>query len=150
MDFVGRLKNHNNIKLLGLDIGRKKIGIAIWSTKIATPLKIIKRTNIRNDIESINKIADEFGIADLVVGIPLHNGIVQQSASYITQFANLLQGNKRIYFQDESFSSCEAIESLKRLDITRKKRDQIDDAVAACVILDDFMNMIDKITNESP
>ena len=134
-----KFRDNKKLKLLGLDIGRKKIGIALWTMTISTPLKVLKRMSTEDDVISINRIADEFSVQDLIIGVPIHNDIIPKSANYIIDVAKKLNDHKTVYFQDESFSSCEAIESLKKLDITRKKRDQIDDAVAACVILDSFI-----------
>lgn len=136
----------SNIKILGLDYGEKKIGIATCSlnTMIALPYKVITRKSTKYDVEELKKIIDKFDIKIVVIGIPIFENQLTSICKKVINFAEILRLHFQLtlYFQDESFSSCMATEKLQDLDITRKKKDSIDDAVAASIILQNFLHTV--------
>ena len=69
-----KLKINKNSRLIGLDLGSKRIGVSISDEKrlIATPLKTINILNQSNFIFELNKIINENGIEGIIVGDPLN------------------------------------------------------------------------------
>lgn len=143
-----RLKKNNNMKIIGLDIGKRNIGIATghFSINIALPYKVIRSTSLIKNTENILGICKINSITDIVIGIPLQHHIYANLAKYIINLARALATTKliHIYFQDESFSSCIANELLKETGLNRRKRGKFDDAVAATIILNNFFERVNR------
>ena len=132
----------NDKKILSVDLGKKKVGLAISDTKhtITTPIKNILRNKLFH--ENIKKIILEYNVGAILVGLPLNN---DKSLNKISQFIvdisknmdlYLIENkiNLPIYFWDENFSSFEA-ETLVRDFYKGKKIDKF----AAKIFLDDFI-----------
>ena len=132
----------NNKKILSVDLGKKKVGLAISNTKhtITTPIKNILRNKLFH--ENIQKIILEYSVGAILVGLPLNN---DKSLNKISQFIvdisknmdlYLIENkiNLPIYFWDENLSSFEA-ETLVRNFYKGKKIDKF----AAKIFLDDFI-----------
>ena len=132
----------NDKKILSVDLGKKKVGLAISNTKhtITTPIKNIQRNKLFH--ENIKKIILEYNVGAILVGLPLNS---DKSLNKISQFIvdisknmdlYLIENkiNLPIYFWDENFSSFEA-ETLVR-DIYKGKKI---DKFAAKIFLDDFI-----------
>ena len=132
----------NDKKILSVDLGKKKVGLAISNTKhtITTPIKNILRNKLFH--ENIQKIILEYNVGAVLVGLPLNS---DKSLNKISQFIvdisknmdlYLIENkiNLPIYFWDESFSSFEA-EILVRDFYKGKKIDKF----AAKIFLDDFI-----------
>ena len=132
----------NDKKILSIDLGKKKVGLAISDTKhtITTPMKNILRNKFFH--ESIQKIILEYNVGAILVGLPLNN---DKSLNKISQFIVDISKNMDLYlienkinlpifFWDENFSSFEA-ETLVRDFYKGKKIDKF----AAKIFLDDFI-----------
>ena len=132
----------NDKKILSLDLGKKKVGLAISNTKhtITTPIKNMLRNKLFH--ENIKKIILEYNVGAILVGLPLNN---DKSLNKISQFIvdisknmdlYLIENkiNLPIYFWDENLSSFEA-ETLVRNFYKGKKIDKF----AAKIFLDDFI-----------
>ncbi|MBS91489.1 MAG: Holliday junction resolvase RuvX [Rickettsiales bacterium] len=134
-------------KLICLDIGKKRTGIAIsdQNHKISLPLKVIKK-----DMEFYAKILEilkEFSIGGIIVGIPLNSdekiNKMSQTIDDITKNINqfLLENNVDlpIFFWDESYTSLEAEHLTKNFFKSSKDQKKHIDKFAAKIILDDFL-----------
>ena len=132
----------NDKKILSVDLGKKKVGLAISNAKhtITTPIKNILRNKLFH--ENLQKIIFEYNVGAILVGLPLNN---DKSLNKISQFIvdisknidlYLIENkiNLPIYFWDENFSSFEA-ETLVRDFYKGKKIDKF----AAKIFLDDFI-----------
>ena len=132
----------NDKKILSVDLGKKKVGLAISDTKhtITTPIKNILRNKLFH--ENIKKIILEYDVGAILVGLPLNN---DKSLNKISQFIVDISKNMDLYlienninlpifFWDENFSSFEA-ETLVRDFYKGKKIDKF----AAKIFLDDFI-----------
>ena len=100
----------NNSRLLGIDPGKKNIGFAICdeNKKVATPLKIIKKSNLEILIKEINEIIKENHIKGIIVGNPINmDGTSGKSSQSANDFANNLSKNITIPITmwDERLSS---------------------------------------------
>ena len=139
-------------RVLGLDVGDKRIGIAISDElRITTRgLLTLDRTNIKNDIQKISDIASENECSAVILGLPLNvSGEDSKQTEKIRMFAVKLE-NKflsfpkeeriEIYFQDERFSTQIAEQLLDEIGVKKPKKRKIIDQEAACVILEDWLS----------
>lgn len=124
--------------ILGIDYGIKKIGISIsdMDSKIPQPYKVIRESVGEKAVEKICKIAYDLKIKTLVVGIS-----EGRSADSAKAFANQL-GRKNKYFniilQDETLSTYDAKRYSFEAGLGKKKRKNMEDAYAACIILENY------------
>lgn len=135
-------------RFLGLDIGKRRIGVAISdiSNILAVPLKTLtvdKYEGFDDEelIESIIDIINEFSITDLVVGLPLSlQGEVGENAEEIKEFAkriieDVTERKINLRFVDERFSTVIAHNQLHQVGKQPSRERKIVDQVAAVIIL---------------
>jgi len=127
-------------RLMALDLGTKTIGVAVCDggLSIATPLTTIRRTKFTQDVEQLLKIASDYSIAGIVIGLPLNmDGSEGPRAQSTRAFVrNLLRhSDLPVAFQDERLSTVAAEEAMIAADIRKAKRRENIDAAAAQVIL---------------
>lgn len=134
-------------RLLALDIGKKTIGLALYSPKtdVITPVETIKRTKIHNDINTLKYIIREFGVQELVIGYPLEiDGNEGRRCQATRAFVREMeQGGIALpyHYQDERHSTQIAEEAMiEATDASRQKRRAIGDAIAAQVILENYIS----------
>jgi putative Holliday junction resolvase len=128
------------MRLLGLDVGRKTIGLALSDSRrvIATPIETLRRRNFRADTSRLIALIDERAVGGLVIGLPLTlaggDGPRTQS---VRQFArNLLAlRDVPVAFWDERLSTAAVTREMIAHDLTRRRRAEIVDRVAAAYIL---------------
>lgn len=131
------------MKLIALDVGTKRIGVAKADTnvKIAVPHGVVL-AGTGQEFAEIARIAREYGTTFFVIGLPRNNsGLETAQSAYVKNFARQLTQvvpHAKVRFQDESLTSVEAETRLgpKRL---RKNKGDID-AEAATIILQDFLD----------
>ncbi|MCI5049433.1 MAG: Holliday junction resolvase RuvX [Rickettsiales bacterium] len=138
-------------RLLGLDHGSKTIGIALSDAErqIATPLETIKKTKFSQDIERLNSLIAEHSIAGLIVGYPLNmDGSEGPRCQSVRAFVRNLEEHTPlpILLSDERLSSFAADEAMLEADLSREKRAQHIDKVAASVIL---QGVLDRMRESS-
>ncbi len=132
--------------LLGLDLGTKTIGIAIAdpALRVASPLETIKRKKFGADAERLKTIMDERRIGGLVLGLPLNmDGSEGPRCQATRAFARNLQtsalwpdGHPLIALWDERLSTAAVQRAMiDEADLTRRKRAQAVDMLAAAYIL---------------
>lgn len=129
------------MKLIGLDVGAKRIGVARADTSVRIAVPDSTLIVNGNELIEIAKLAKRYGTTWFVVGLPRNSrGEETQQSAYVRDFARRLQSvipAARIRFQDESLTSVEAEQRLA----TRKRGYQKGDidAEAATIILQDFI-----------
>ena len=128
-------------RLLGLDVGRKTIGLAVSDSdmKIATTVGTIRRSKFTKDVNDLDTIINERQVNGLVLGLPISmDGNEGPACQSVRQFAvnldNILEIG--ITFWDERLSTS-AVERLltKEADLSRNRRTEIIDKMAAAYIL---------------
>ena len=137
-------KQSDKCRLIGLDLGSKRIGVAICDEKqlIATPFKTLNRTTARELI----KIIEENGIKGIIVGNPINmDGSSGSSAQSVKDTSNNIEKNfdLPICLWDERLSTVGAFNLSSQLDINISKREKKIDENAAAFILQgaiDFLN----------
>ena len=128
------------MKIIALDIGLKRIGIAISPDgKISIPVDAIIRKGRKQAAQDVSKYINEFNSDILVVGIPLGGSSEDEMRRRIEHFISLLDIKEdiKIVFQDESGTSYEAKEMMKG--VTKQKRDGKIDSIAASLILQRYL-----------
>ena len=137
--------------ILGLDLGEKRIGLAICNNtrSIATSLKTLNRRKLLEDINIIKNIIVENDISSIVVGRPVNlDGKPGKKSQSIRRLSEEI--NKSLILPlllwDERFST-NAVEKLliSELNLSRKKRQKIIDSSAACWILDGAIKSLSNI-----
>ncbi len=129
-----------NSRLIGIDPGKKNIGIAICDENqiVATPLKVIKKNKIEQVIKEISSIISENSIKGIIVGNPINlDGSLGQSSQSATDFSKILSKNITIPITmwDERFSSEGSFKITKILDTnTSSKIKNLDKNSAAFIL----------------
>jgi putative Holliday junction resolvase len=138
-------------RLLGLDVGTKTIGMALSDTTrlVATPLDTIRRTRFRDDVKRLLAEIDRHGVGGVVVGLPISlDGSEGPRAQGVRQFAkNLLAHcDLPLAFWDERLSTAAVEREMIAADLTRKRRAEIIDKVAAAYILQGLLDRLRHVT----
>lgn len=133
------------MKTMGIDFGLARIGIALSDdTKfLASPFETYKRKGEEQDIQHLIDIIKTKNVDEIVCGLPMNmEGVEQEIAKKTREFMSKLneQTNIKIEFVDERLSSLMAEEMLKETERDWKKRKEKLDAVAASIILQDFLD----------
>ena len=134
------------MRIMGLDLGTKTIGIAISDALLFTAqgVEVIRRTSEKADIARIDELISQYEVHALVVGWPRHmNGSVGERAVVAEAFADLLRDTFpqcEVLLWDERLSTVAANRSLLEADVSRKKRKQVIDKMAAVYILQGYLD----------
>lgn len=135
------------MRYLGLDLGTKTLGVALSdiTLTIASSYKTIRFNE--NDYQSlipiINDLINEFKIGKIVLGLPKNmNNSLGDRATTTLEFKDMVEKelNIEVVLQDERLSTVEATNYMLESDLTRKKRKQKIDALAATIILQTYMD----------
>ncbi len=141
-------KHSDKCRLIGLDLGSKRIGVSICDDKqlIATPLKTINRNSFKDLVDELRLIVDENDIKGIIVGNPLNmDGSSGRSAQSVKDTTENIEKNLDIpiCLWDERLSTVGAFNLSSQLDINVSKREKKIDENAAAFILQgalDFLN----------
>jgi putative Holliday junction resolvase len=134
------------MKVIGIDFGLKRIGIALANTELGTavPLKFIKHKNMKVDAGFIQEITNEFEADKIVLGYPLNmDGTESDMSRIVKNFKKKLEivTNLPVILIDERLSSFAAEEELKQIMPDFKKRKKYLDSLSAVIILRDYMEV---------
>jgi putative holliday junction resolvase len=135
-------------KLAGLDVGTKTVGLAVcdlsWS--FAGPSETIRRTKFTADLEALRKFVEREQVTGLVLGLPLNmDGSDSPRTQSVRAFArNLAPLNLPILLWDERWSTQAVERAMIEADVSRAKRAEKVDALAAAHIL---QGAIDALAN---
>ena len=131
-------------RVLGLDVGDRRIGLALSDSGgiLASPLTIIEHTTELQDIEAILKIAQAREAERIIVGLPrLMNGDIGPQAQKVQAFAETMRAHTQIpiEYRDERLTTVTAQRLKQETGSRNKKRIIRYDAMAAAVILQDYL-----------
>jgi len=141
-------KHSDKCRLIGLDLGSKRIGVSICDDKqlIATPLKTINRNSLKDLVDELRLIINENDIKGIIIGNPLNmDGSSGRSAQSVKDTTENIEKNLNIpiCLWDERLSTVGAFNLSSLLDINVSKREKKIDENAAAFILQgalDFLN----------
>lgn len=134
-----------NSRLMGLDVGEKTIGLALSDTRlmIASPMETVRRKKWSEDSKKLLKLIEEQQVFGLIIGLPLNmDGSEGPRCQSIRQLAEniLKQIDVPICFWDERLSTAAVTRTLLDADMSRKRRSEVVDKMAAAYILQGFLD----------
>ncbi len=137
------------VRIMGLDLGEKRIGVSLsdlmgWT---AQGYKTIHRTNIKTDLQELNKIILENEVGKIVIGLPKNmNGSLGPQSEKVMKFADRLNKHTKlqIIFWDERLTTVAAERTLIQANVSRTKRKNVIDKIAAIHILQGYLDSINK------
>lgn len=142
-------------RLIGLDVGEKTIGVAISDPglTVASPIDTVRRTKFTEDVKQLAKMIQGREVGGIIVGLPINmDGTqgprcqsVRHFAENLGKRADLLGIEPRITFWDERMSTV-AVQRLmiSKADLTRAKRAQSVDKMAAAYILQGALDALNR------
>jgi putative Holliday junction resolvase len=132
------------MRSLGLDIGDKRIGVALSDPDgiLASPLTVINRRDESRDIEAISDIISQQGVGRIIVGLPYSlDGSLGEQAEKVKAFTRKLASRTQVplEYRDERLTTVMA-GRLKRAAGSKKRKKAGDDAQAAAIILQGYLD----------
>lgn len=135
------------MRILGLDVGTKTIGVAVSDEMGWTGQGIgtIRRTNIRADLAELDEYLQQYAVEKIVVGVPRNmNGSIGRAAEQVYFFIEQLREKFPIPIDtwDERLSTVAAERVLLEADMSRGKRKKVVDKLAAVLILQGYLDYL--------
>jgi len=133
------------MRVMALDVGEKKIGVAISDALLLTAQArpTLHRKNLKFDISILGRLAEENEVHEIVVGHPLHmSGKESLQSEKVARFAEELRNALQlpVVFWDERLTSFAAEQHLEEMGLKwRQRRDHID-KIAAMIILQSYLD----------
>jgi len=133
------------VRILGLDYGSKRIGVAVSDELEITArgLTTIIRKNQKNDLDEIAKVIRTYTVEKIVIGYPIKlDGSEGIQCEKISRFAKLLEAKLRlpVIKWDETLTTKEAEDILIQAHVRREKRKRVVDKLAATLILQGYLD----------
>ena len=137
------------MRILGLDYGEKRIGLAISDEMgiTAQGIPTLTRKGLEKDLAALEKVIRQFGVEKIVIGYPLRlNGTEGIQCEKVSRFAGILEKRFTIPISkwDETLTTRQAEEILAEVKVSRKKRKAVVDKLAAMIILQDYLDHLKK------
>lgn len=136
------------MRILGLDLGTKTLGVAISdpSELIATGLTTIRfaENSYKDSLNELKGIIEEYNVKTIVIGLPKNmNNSLGFAAQRTKEFETILEEEFKlpIFEQDERLTSVTANNILLQADVSRKKRKDKVDTIAATIILQNYLDI---------
>lgn len=138
-------------RILGLDVGDKTVGVAVSDLLrgIATPVETIKRTRFYKDVEKLKKLIAEREVSAIILGLPINmDGSEGPRCQSVRQFAaNLAEHvDLPMAFWDERWSTMAVERMMIEADLSRKRRAELVDKMAAAYILQGALDSMKRST----
>ena len=144
---------------MAMDIGDKRIGVALSDRGgiIASPLTIIDRTDLDQDIEAIITLISQNEAGTIVAGLPLTmDGTIGHQAAKVKGFTDVLAKSTGIpvVYRDESLTTLKARQLMQLTRKKKKREKENDDSVAAAFILQGYLdehrnNLNEQLSDDS-
>ncbi|NLJ33489.1 MAG: Holliday junction resolvase RuvX [Firmicutes bacterium] len=135
------------MRLLGLDLGEKTIGVSVSDPLglTAQGVTVIRRRGIEGDLARIKELCDDLQVHSIVLGLPINmDGSRGKQVEKVENFATLVRDRLKlpVVLWDERLTTAAAEKTLLEADVTRKKRRQVIDKMAAILILQGYLNRL--------
>lgn len=135
---------------MGLDVGTKTIGLALsdLGRKLATPLETIKRQDLKQDVQTMHKLFVQHEVTAIVVGYPINmNGTEGPQCHFVRRFVEALLdfADIPVCLWDERLSTIAVTRTLLEADVSRRKRKQVVDKMAASYILQGALDRLQAL-----
>ncbi|MFD0960989.1 Holliday junction resolvase RuvX [Paenibacillus chungangensis] len=137
------------MRIMGLDYGDRKIGVAVsdelrWT---AQGLTVVERRRDSGELDRLAELVREHEVSEIVVGLPKNmNGTIGPRGEITIAFAEQLgqQLDLPVHLWDERLTTVAAERTLLEADVSRKKRKRVVDKMAATLILQNYLDSITK------
>ncbi len=126
---------------LGVDYGKRKIGLAISEGLVATPLKVLEVSSLDDAINKIKSVVKAEHAQELIVGVPESGEALKITKSFVSRICKVV---KVVEFE-ETLSSRDALEKMIKLGKGKKAR-SLEDAYSATLILQNYLDSLDENT----
>lgn len=133
------------MRILGLDFGTKRIGVAMSDELLLTAqgLDTIQRKDIKSDLALIKGIVDSNSVNEVIVGLPLNmNGTysekTREAVSFVDELGKAISVPIKTW--DERLTSMQADRAMLEGDMSRAKRRKLSDRLAAQIILQSYLD----------
>lgn len=134
---------------MGLDYGDKTIGVAVsdafgWT---AQGIEVIRRRKPEDDMERLRQLASEYEVTGIVVGLPKNmNNTIGPRGEMCIAFSDTLREQLQlpVSMWDERLTTVSAQRTLIEADVSRNKRKQVVDKMAAAIILQNYLDYQSK------
>lgn len=139
------------MRIMCLDVGQKRVGVAVsdpmgWTAQgIKT---VIRQENSNNDILEIKRIISEYKVEKIVIGLPKNmNNTIGPQGEKVMEYARIIENKCKIpvIFFDERLSTMAVERTLIEADVSRKKRKNVIDKLAAVYILQSYLDSQGKM-----
>ena len=135
------------MRIMGLDVGEKRIGIAIsdpmgWT---AQGHSVLQRSELEADLKQIQQICQDYEVEKIIVGLPLNmDGSIGAKALEIQEFGTAVKNRLTVAVEywDERLSTRSAERILIEADVSRRRRKQVIDKMAAVNILQAYLDRL--------
>jgi putative Holliday junction resolvase len=133
------------MRILGLDMGSKTIGVAVSDEMgyTAQGVTTIRRTTEAEDIAAVLALVADYGATEVVVGLPRRlDGSLGEAAQSVLAFVERLKAatGAEVKTWDERLTTVAAAKMLIAADVSRKRRKKVIDKVAAVLILQSYLD----------
>jgi len=133
------------MRILGLDFGTKRIGVAMSDELLLTAqgLDTIRRKELKSDLALIKGIVDSNDVSEVIVGLPLNmNGTYSEKTKEAVLFVGELEKTMSVPVKtwDERLTSMQADRAMLEGDMSRAKRRKLSDRLAAQIILQSYLD----------
>lgn len=138
------------MRILGLDVGDKKIGVAVSDELgfTAQGIGVIRRRELKHDINKILQLIEEYNVDCVVVGLPKNmNGTIGPQGESVKMFTEKIRASAHIEFiyWDERLTTVAAEKVLIDADMSRAKRKSVIDKIAAVLILQNYLDYKSRV-----
>ncbi len=146
---LGKEKRGVLLRILGLDYGEKRIGAAVCDELglTAQGIATLVRKTKKHDLDILNRLIRDYSVEKIVIGYPLRlDGSEGIQCEKVNRFARLLEKTflLPVIKWPETLSTKEALEILVQSGVNWRKRKEKVDKLAACIILQNFLDSADK------
>jgi putative Holliday junction resolvase len=131
-------------RILALDVGKKRIGLAVSDPLgiTAQGIETLQRTRIREDLQRLREIASRWNAQTLLIGRPLHmSGMESRQSNYTEEFAERLQRHLQlpVVLWDERLTSAEAERTLRESGAKIEQKKGAIDRLSAVLLLESYL-----------
>lgn len=135
------------MKIMSLDVGTKRIGIAVSDELgiTANGLQTLKRTDNKSDIKKLKNLCSELNVEKVIVGIPYNtDGQISKNGQVIKNFSEKLRKELSlpVDYINEAFTTMDAQQYLLEANMSRKKRKKVIDKLSAVIMLQEYLEQM--------
>lgn len=145
------------MRILGLDFGSKTVGVSVsdpfgWTAQGVEIIRRSEEENLKKTIERIKALCSQYGVEKIVLGYPKNmNNTIGERGEKTEAFKKRLEKELQLTVElwDERLSTMAAQRGLLEADLSRAKRKQVIDKMAAVFILQGYLDSLAKKENKT-